>query len=194
MKEKIKKVLSSKITVGVVCFFLGGIVMSNEQTTSSPIKETVVEQTEIETQTDIVDEPADKLMKMELGKDYTITSNTGDYSINIEGIRFTNDRNQFSDKEAKHVIFLDFNYSNISETEETYVFDSHFKIIDEEGNILDTYPVSDDNRSSKKLPIGAKCNSSAAYAMTTSSKTLNVLFYDNMFGEPVGQTTIETGL
>lgn len=194
MNEKIKKVLSSKITVGVVCFFLGGMVMSNDNTTSS-IEETVVEQTEVETQTsNVVEEQANKLMEMELGKDYTITSSTGEYSINIEGIRFTDDRNQFSDKVAEHVIFLDFNYSNISETEETYVFDSNFKIIDEEGNILDTYPVSDDNRSSKKLPIGAKCNSSAAYAMTTSSKTLNVLFYDNMFGEPVGQTTIETGL
>lgn len=190
---KLKKLISSKITIGIVCFLLGGMVMSNNEPTTN-IKETETTQTETMNQTTNVEEAENNLMEMKLGENYTITSDTGEYSINIEGIRFTDERNQFSEKVAEHVIFLDFNYSNISETEETYIFSSHFKIIDEEGNILDTYPVSDDNRSSKELPIGAKCNSSEAYAMTTSSKTLKVLFYDNMFGDPIGQVNIETGL
>jgi hypothetical protein len=202
MREKVKKILVSKVTLCIISFFLGGVLFSNNNSSQSNEETEVLNQTqgyyestEIANESiDKVDDSKDKLMNMEIGKDYTIEGSTGEYSINIEGIRFTNDRNQFSDIKAEHVVFLDFNYSNISESEETYVFSSNFKIIDEEGNILDTYPVSDNNRRSKKLPIGAKCNASEAYAMPTNSKTLKVLFYDNMFEDPTGQVEISTGL
>ena len=97
--------------------------MSDSQSTQ-PVKE--YEETN---QTEANDESQNKLMEMELWKDYTITSTTGEYSINIEGIRFTNERNKFSDINSEHVIFLDYNYSNISETDETYIFSSNFKIM-----------------------------------------------------------------
>ena len=65
--------------------------------------------------------------------------------------------------------------------------------IDEQGNVLDNYPVSDDARRSKSIPVGDRCSASVTYAMPTSSKTLRVIFY-NMYGSPLGETIIETGL
>ena len=191
--------------MGIVCFLLGGLVLGREseqpiqQVSNSPQTQ---EDNATEADSDNNTESDDKsqssngsgLTQMQLGEAYTITTSGGDYNVAIEGIRFTDERNQFSEKPAEYVIFLDFNYENVSSTDEVYLFDSHFKVIDEQGNVLDTYPVSDDARSSKSLPIGARCSASATYAMPTSSKTLKVLFYDNMFGSPIGEMTIETGL
>lgn len=213
MKEgKLKKILSSKITVGVVCFILGGAVMggssseavgqaatnnnSSTSTTTAQSQEgsSSSSETSTNTETDTKSQASSGLTQMKLGETQVVTTSDGDYNVCIEGIRFTDERNQFSEKEAKHVVFLDFNYENVSSTDEVYLFDAHFKVMDDQGNVLDSYPVSDDTRSSKKLPIGGKCSATATYAMPASSKTLRVLFYNNMYGKPLGEVTIETGL
>ncbi|MBX9185677.1 hypothetical protein [Clostridium sp. K04] len=202
---KLKKILTSRITVGIVCFLLGGIVLGGQSeqpmqqvnnSQQSQEQNSTGDNSNNNTESDDKSQSSSSsgLTQMQLGESYTITTSDGDYNVAIEGIRFTDERNQFSEKPAEYVIFLDFNYENVSSTDEVYLFDSHFKVIDEQGNVLDTYPVSDDARGSKSLPIGAKCSASATYAMPTSSKTLKVLFYDNMFGSPIGEMTIETGL
>lgn len=195
-KEKISKILKSKVMVGVVCFFLGGIVLGGNSEEIKPTENVSKQQT---TQPKPTEKPADKqkneFTQMNLGEAYTIkSSDGGEYSIAIEGIRFTDERNQFSEKNSEHVIFLDYNYKNLSSTEEVNIFDSNFKIMDDQGNVLTSYPVSDDNRRSQSLPIGGKCSASGTYAMPVTSKTLKVLFYDNMFGKPLGEVTIDTGL
>lgn len=200
---KLKKILTGRITVGVVCFLLGGIVLGGQseepmqQVSNNQQSQEENSQEDTSTNTSESDNKSQtdsSLTQMQLGEAYTITTSDGDYNVAIEGIRFTNKRNQFSDKSAEHVIFLDFNYENISSTDEVYLFSSHFKVMDEQGNVLDSYPVSDDARRSKSLPIGARCSASATYAMPTSSKTLRVLFYNNMYASPLGEITIETGL
>lgn len=197
-KGKITKILKSRITVGIVCFLLGGMVLGG-----SPNKNTqqVVAQgnqtSQEKPKEEATQKPANKkedILTMELGKTYTVSGANGSYNITIEGIRFTDERNSYSEKVAEQVMFLDFNYENVDNTEEVYVSDMNFKIMDDEGNILETYPVSDDNRSSKRLPIGGKSSASATYALPKSSKTVKILFYDNMFDKPNGQIIIETGL
>ncbi|OPX47621.1 DUF5067 domain-containing protein [Clostridium thermobutyricum] len=195
-RDKIKKIINSKITIGVICFCVGGAVMGGDS--EAPIKESadskeVVQQEEQEGSSNKPSQKED-VIKMELGKKYSIKTDSGEYNISIDGIRFTDKRNQFSEKKAKHVMFLDYSYENISSTNEVYIFSSNFKIMDSSGNILDSYPVSDDNRISKKLPIGGKCKATDAYALPDKSDTVKVLFYDNMFMKPIGQAEIKTNL
>lgn len=197
--NKLKKILTSKITVGVVCFILGGMVLGDEveqpmQQVSSSGQTQKENASEDDKKSESTSKSDSKLTQIKLGEPYVIKSSDGDYNVTVEKIRFTDERNEFSEKEAKHVIFLDFNYENISNKEEVYLSESNFKVMDEDGNVLDTYPVSDDSRNSKSLPVGGKCKASAAYAMPKSSKTLKVLFYDNMFGNAIGETTVDTGL
>ena len=135
------------------------------------------------------------LVNMKLGKSYPVNDNGIDkYRITIEGIRFTDQRNQYSDLEAEKVFFLDFNYENVSSSDEVDIFSSNFKVLDENGYILKSYPVFDENRRCQRVPIGGRCSASEAYAMPTSSKTIKVLYYDNMLMDPLGEITIETGL
>lgn len=195
-KGKITKILKSKITVGVVCFLLGGLVFggSSDNTQQVVANNDEVYQEEVVENEKVEENKKEDILTMELGKTYTLTGDDGSYNITIEGIRFTDERNQYSEKIAEHVMFLDFNYENVDSSDEIFVSDINFKVMDDEGNILDTYPVSDDNRMSKALPMGAKTSASVTYALPKSSKTVKVLFYDNMFGKPNGQITIETGL
>lgn len=198
MKEKITKVLKSRITVGIVCFLLGGMVLGgspedNSQQASAGANQTTQEQPKEEASKK-PSENKDEIMTMNLGETYKVSGNDGSYNITIEGIRFTDERNQFSEKVAEQVMFLDFNYENVDSTSEVFISDSNFKVMDDEGNLLDTYPVSDTNRMSKAVPMGGKVSATGTYALPKNSKTLKILFYDNMFGKPNGQLTIETGL
>ena len=201
--SKLKKILTSRITVGIICFLLGGLFIGGisqkkvqEGDTNSQTKKDNTTEVNLDSKNESKDktQSGSNLTQMKLGQSYKITTSNGDYNLTIEGIRFTDKRNEFSEKPAKYVIFLDFNYENVSSTEEVYLFDSNFKVIDDQGTILDAYPVDDDARQSKTLPIGTKCKASATYAMPTSSKNLRVLFYDNMYENPSGEVTIETGL
>lgn len=192
-KGKITKIIKSRITIGVVCFLLGGAILGGISNSSTEQK---VTENQVSQEQSKEDAPKDKeeLPTMELNKTYTVSGSNGKYNITIEGIRFTDKRNEFSDKKVEKVMFLDFNYENVDSTDEVYISDMDFKIMDDEGNVLETYPVSDENRNSQRLPMGGKCKASATFGLPKASKNLKVLFYDNMFGKPTAQITIATGL
>lgn len=195
-KGKITKIIKSRITVGVVCFLLGGLVLGGTSDDTQKITEGNQVSQE-QSKEEAPKEPTqnkEELPTMELNKTYTVSGSNGKYNITIEGIRFTDKRNQFSDKNVEKVMFLDFSYENVDSTEEVYISDMDFKIMDDEGNVLETYPVSDENRNSQRLPIGGKCKASATFGLPKASKNLKVLYYDNMFGKPTAQITIATGL
>lgn len=103
------------------------------------------------------------------GETLPITSDKGNYELIVEGVRVTKKRNQYSEIKPVKVIFLDFNYKNIDREDGVYVFSSDFNVIDAEGNICDTYPVSDDSRNAKEVPPGVKSKGTEAYAITTDS-------------------------
>ncbi len=51
-----------------------------------------------------------------------------------------------------------------------------FQVLDDEGNVLGGYPVYDDNRTPKKVPVGGKCKASVTFGVPTESINLNVTF------------------
>ena len=118
--------------------------------------------------------------EMTLNTPLTIETKNGNYNLTIEGARATDERNKFSEKEVKKVVILDYSYENISfgETsgEDLYIDEYAFQVLDDEGNVLDTYPVNDENRTPKSTPVGGKCKASATFGVTTESENLNVTF------------------
>ena len=118
--------------------------------------------------------------EMTLNTPFTVETEKGNYLLTIEGARETEERNQFSEKEVKKVVMLDYTYENINFGEkdgsDLYIDEYAFQVLDDEGNVLDTYPVYDENRRAKETPVGGKCKASATFGVTTESMNLNVTF------------------
>ncbi|SUY45783.1 putative lipoprotein [Clostridium putrefaciens] len=78
------------------------------------------------------------------------------------------------------VVILDYTYSNISFGEslgqDLYIDEYAFQVLDDEGNVLGGYPIYDDNRTPKRVPVGGKCKASATFGVPTESTNLNVTF------------------
>ena len=130
------------------------------------------------------------LYQMKLGEVATISGDDGDYELTIEGVRVTDERNQFNESNPITVFFLDYNYKNIDCVDDLMIFGGDFKIMDGEGNMLSTYPVSDFNRMGKSCPQGGKSKASVAFGIESDSKEIKVLYYDNMFMDPVAEIKI----
>ncbi len=114
-----------------------------------------------------------------LGDTINISTKEGDYNLRIDKIMETSDRNRFSDKKADRVVIIDYSYENISQEENLYIFDSHFKAYDKGGNSLETYPVS--TKSPEQISIGRKTSGQMAFALNDTNNYIELEFYDNMF-------------
>ena len=131
------------------------------------------------------------MTEISLKKPFAVITKYGVYNLTLDGVRTTEERNKFSKKNVKKVIYFDYTYENKSydmSGRDLYVGSSAFQIMDDEGNILDTYPISDTNRHMKGIPVGGKCQASQAYGITTDSKNIKVIVKNN--GQKVGKITI----
>ena len=130
-----------------------------------------------------------QITQMKLNEPYLISNSYGEYSVTFEGIRETLDRNQFSDITPKKVIFVDYSYENISCEEDVYVSEIKFKVLDDSGNVLSTYPVSDSTKNHSSVPIGGKSSGADAFAIMTDTKSITILYYD--YGrKPLGKLVV----
>jgi hypothetical protein len=124
-----------------------------------------------------------EIKEMTLNQPFTVETKSGNYNLTIEGAKITDKRNQFSKKDVTKVVMLNYSYANESFGKTTgtdlIIDSSAFQVLDDEGNVLDTYPVSDENRVAKKAPVGGKSSGAVAYSLTTNSANLNVTFVRN---------------
>jgi len=131
-------------------------------------------------QTVVLDGSTNQSKGIILNKPYNVETGNGTYSLTIEGARLSNKRNDGLRIKVDKVVYLDYSYENKSYGEkigrDLYIDSNSFKVTDDEGKVLETYPVDDDNRIIKKVPIGGKCNGSIAYAINGNSKNINVTF------------------
>ncbi|WP_300382703.1 DUF5105 domain-containing protein, partial [Clostridium sp.] len=72
--------------------------------------------------------------EMTLNTPFTVETENGNYNLTIEGARATDERNEFSEKEVKHVVFLDYSYENISfgqtSGNDLYINEYAFQVLD----------------------------------------------------------------
>lgn len=197
-KEKLKSIATSKVAVGAVSFLLGGLilggasgiditqerydqllsmekqVLGNKKDSASPTggKDGAAKEDVSQTKIFKAGETA-----------YLVDSNGVKLmSLTINSAKLIADRNQFSDKEAKKVVEVEYTYENLGLDENLQLFDSNFKIYDSEGNALESYPAGAEKHP-QDISKGKKCTAEMSFALNSESNDIEIEFYENMFGD-----------
>ena len=120
----------------------------------------------------------------------------GLFSITINSATPTDERNEFYDgEEPAEVVLIDYTYKNTgweSDIMDFYVsLDSTAKLMDSEGNMLQTYPVGSLTKYSQETPVGGICNSEEAVGLKVAGGPLKIIFeLYNDEGDPYKGTFI----
>ncbi|MDI6617901.1 MAG: hypothetical protein QME45_04375 [Clostridiales bacterium] len=132
---------------------------------------------------DTEDKPAST--PSELSKEVK-TYNIGDiininnqYTVTINKAFLTKDRNEFSDQKASKVAVIEYTYKNLNCDKGIGIFDTDFKVYDEKGNVLETYPAGAE-KNPQQIAKGKQCTAEMAYGFNEGNK-LELDFYDNIF-------------
>lgn len=87
----------------------------------------------------------------------------GKYKLTINSIKETDDRNEYSDTEAKKVVIIDYTYENIDVEDELFIADK-WVCYDKAGKALETYP-ADTSKYAQGITEGHSCTAEEAYAL-----------------------------
>lgn len=206
-KLSIKDVITSRITIGVLCFALGGMLLGGKGGIDIT-KERYNELLEIEkkgspsasgdseaakeTASNATDNKDKKDNKTKNNKGEVKTSGLGETvtfsnkdgveisNLTINSAKLTDKRNEFSDKKADKVIIVEYTYENLDKPDNLSIQDLHFKAYDASGNILESYP-STEIKHAQNISKGKKCTASMAFALNNDSNEVELEYYDNMF-------------
>ncbi|HFD2030875.1 TPA: DUF4352 domain-containing protein [Clostridium perfringens] len=199
-KEKLKSLFTSKIAIGIISFIIGGIALGNSSSGVNLTKERynqllefekVALQKEGDSLETLNEENLDNKINekteedkrpLSIGETAYINDENGvkSMAITIDNVKLTDERNQFSEKEAEKVVVIEYTYENIADEENLYVFDSNFKVYDASGNVLETYPAGAEKHP-QSISKGKKCTANMSFALNNESNNLELEFYDNMF-------------
>ena len=144
MKKIIKIVLVLFVTLT-----LGACGSSEEKDTNKPTKTEEKKEEKIYT----------------IGETVTYTKNS---------VRNTDDRNEFADSQPEQVIIIHYSYENIANEDDIYFSSINFKVIDEGGNVCETYPASI-NTYPQTAPIGTKSEGEEAYGLKQQSSKIKLI-------------------
>ncbi len=175
--EKEKKPVYKKwwfwvIVIVVVIAIFGGTSINNNQV--QKVGETKQEESKtVETST----KEEEKVYG--LNEELSVNKNGKEYTLVITGIKEVQERNQFSDKNPAQVFLIDYTYKNIT-GDELYISEMNFQIIDEQGEMGDTYPGNITDYP-KQTPLGATCKAQMVLCVNNSSNEVTLNYKDNMF-------------
>ncbi len=114
-----------------------------------------------------------------LNEEMSVNKNGKEYTLVITGIKEIQERNQFSDKNPAQVFLIDYTYKNIA-GDELYISEMNFQIIDEKGEMGDTYPGNITSHP-KNTPAGASCKAQMVLCVSNNSHEVTLNYKDNMF-------------
>lgn len=99
-------------------------------------------------------------------------------TFTFTSVEQTDERNNATDKMPAQVIRLTYDYENIGYTSDPnglYIGSPSFQVIDEKGELADTYPLTS-NSYPKSTPVGAKCvGSQEVYGLNNVSSKIKVI-------------------
>ena len=124
--------------------------------------------------------PTASVQQVHLNEEINVKNSDGEYTLEITGIKEMTERNEFSDKNFKQVFLIDYTYKNISSNEALYISDADFKIIDEQGEIGDSYPNTITNYP-QSITSGTTCKAQMVLGINNTSSTIKLQYFDNMF-------------
>ena len=121
-----------------------------------------------------------EITTFKLNEDAFIKTDEGEYRIKFISITETEERNEFSEKEAERVIVIEYEYENISQADDLFISDMNFKLYDKGNEKLETYPAGADKYPSS-ISTGRKTTANEAYALNNENNYIELEFYDNFF-------------
>ena len=125
------------------------------------------------------EEKKEEITKYKLNEEVVLGNDDTEYAVTITGIKEMKERNQFSDKNPGQVFLIDYTYKN-KKGSELYISELNFTIIDQQGEVGDTYPNSITNYP-KSVPVGASCKAQMVLCVNNKSDKVILQYKDNMF-------------
>lgn len=102
----------------------------------------------------------------------SLTNSLGTMNIKFLAVTETDDRNEFEEKEYKKVIFVEYEYENVSLDDDFYINEDNFKIYDKNNNLLDLYPL--DVTYAPSISKGRKATNKIAYGLNSDSNYIEI--------------------
>lgn len=187
-----KNVLKYFLSAVVISFILMMIFVDSDEPVEEPKETAQVEKTQEEDE--IVEEPEEDIEQQESEiikeeKEEKIEEEKTEYGLDewwevedqwrlkIDSVRFTDERNQFSDKEPEAVVVIKYSYENLGyEGRSQDLFMTPENVIDGEGKVVSTYPAGA-NVSPKTTPIGAMTEGAEkSYGLTSDEGDIRIHF------------------
>ncbi len=109
-----------------------------------------------------------------------VTNSSGKYRFKITGVKETEERNQFSDTQAKKVIVISYEYENQTLQNNLYISSMDFKAYDKDDYILETYEVINYKYPSS-VSTGHKETAEMVFALNNDINYIELEYYDNFF-------------
>ncbi|MGL6057256.1 MAG: DUF4352 domain-containing protein [Culicoidibacterales bacterium] len=180
MEKTVKKIVRNRLwMITLMLVFITGC--GSNATTSSGGSTTPSTETTQTTTPSVEEETSsvDAKSTFSIGEQIVIETSKGEYKLTITGITETDDRNQFSDKQADRVVIIDYAYENVSQEDDLYISDMSFKAYDANGTALSTYPATIEYPQS--VGIGRNTSAQMAFALNNETNEIELEYYDNMF-------------
>lgn len=111
-----------------------------------------------------------------------LKTDEGAYTLSVDKVEKTSDRNQFDDSNPADVFKITYTYSNISLADNLYISEYDFGLVDSTGTMGFSYPGSTSKYPNETVK-GAKCTAEMTLASHTSGDKLILTYRDNFFSD-----------
>lgn len=165
------------ILIGVILFIVGA--MSEDTSTSEQPKETSTVASEENQEKPDDEEIAEEKTEYGMEEWWEVQDQ---WKLKIDSVRFTDERNQFSDEEPEAVVVIKYTYENLGYEDDIQdLFMTPDTVIDGQGKVVSTYPAGSEV-SPKTTPVGATTEGAEkSYGLTSSEGDIIIHFneYDD---------------
>lgn len=127
-----------------------------------------------------------------LGETVTYSEDGTDMiNFTINSVTVIDERNEFADTNPAQVVVINYTYENIADDEDVYISSMNFTVVDEGGNVCETYPAGV-SVYPQETPKGAKSTGEEAYGLVQQSSKVKLMVDFTLFDET--KTTFELPL
>ena len=128
--------------------------------------------------------------KYKLNEDIMLKTNDGEYRVKFTKVTETNDRNEYTAKEAKRVVVVEYEYENISMTKDLYVSKMNFKLYDKNNTEMQSYPMSRVTKIADSIGTGKKAVASEAYALNNDKNYIELDLFPDIMSRSKANCTV----
>ena len=115
------------------------------------------------------------------GESPIITVPNGQYSVTIDSVEESTDRNDIAESQPKRIVLINYTYKNISYKRSFMIDDMNFHVYGANGTQLKPYPSIDQRLPGHPLPVGKQLSASVSYGLEDNSKKIRIDLYDRTF-------------